>query len=129
MTVAVADAADVDGDRCKRRASSAQLGVERNVEQRLNQSFRREGVYGERPIVLELRSVEERWLSPILWSLELEAIAGYQDKKSPIIRYRYLGRIEYPQQLGTTRQRAYSNMYQSIAEQVLSWVFVQKDGA
>ena len=74
---------------------------------------------------MNLISLEESWVSKEIWSLELRAIAKQKDKNSPLIRYRYWGRINYPQQLMDIRQKAYQNMYQSVAEQILNWVVIE----
>ena len=91
--------------------TGSQLGVESQLKQRINHVIRTGGGYGHTPITLEVVSIKEQWQGPLLWVLEVEALVGYHDIKSPLIRYRSMERIEYVEQFMERRQDAYQKMY------------------
>ncbi|MEC7983770.1 MAG: hypothetical protein VX278_01320 [Myxococcota bacterium] len=105
--------------------SGSQIGVEQQFLMHINRVIRQEGWFGRNPIVLELISVEERWQSPQLWGLEVKAHIRYQDRKSPMIRYRAVERIQYLERFVETRQNAYQMMYLSLSQRVFHWLFIQ----
>ena len=105
----------------------SQIGVEKNFKLHINRVLRQEGQYGESPITLELIKVKESWQTPSLWALEVEAAVVYQDRKSPIIRYRSLERIQYVDRFVEQRQEAYQKMYHAITQRVYHWMFMQRN--